>query len=252
MSESAGAKTFRERSGLRISRAAVSRVFATAIAFVATVAAFPALGAPVLGAVSVSPRTVVIGTPTLVTVKASITDSTLIPGSVNLLQVGANGVTGILGQMHDDGVNGDRAAADGIFTLITSLSSPAVSQVQLQVSAAFRGVLQRSRWPAAAVWFQVPTAPEQAVSALASALSSGDVPKAMAYVVPSPNSLRALQTFNQAQLSRLGGILRAATLTSASPDLRVFTSTFPTANGSATTRFTLVPAQNGQWVIETW
>jgi hypothetical protein len=45
--------------------------------------------------------------------------------------------------MHDDGQNGDAVAGDGIYTLRVPFNEAAIGQIQIQVSAAFRGVLRR-------------------------------------------------------------------------------------------------------------
>jgi hypothetical protein len=45
--------------------------------------------------------------------------------------------------MHDDGTNGDAVSGDGIYTLRVALNDPNIDQIQLQVSAAFRGILKR-------------------------------------------------------------------------------------------------------------
>jgi len=85
-----------------------------------------------------------VNTPTIVTFTVSITDPTLIPNSVSLLRLRAPGAQSIiLGQMHDDGKNGDAVASDRTYTLQVSLNEPATGQIQLQVSAAFRGLLKR-------------------------------------------------------------------------------------------------------------
>src|ERR1039458_9608493 len=144
--------------------------------------------APSIGTTNVSPITAIVGTPTQVTVQASITNPSLIPGSVNLLQVNLNGTTTILGTLHDDGVNGDAYAGDLVFTFVAALNEPQESQVQLQVSAAFKGVLQRVKSPIINVFFQAANAPQQAIAALAQNLVSGNTTLALNYVAPAEYS----------------------------------------------------------------
>ena len=115
------------------------------------------MGAPSIGAVRATPMTAVIGTPTEITATASITDATLIPGSVDLIQLNPNGTSTVLGTLHDDGLTGDAFAGDGVFTYVATLNQASVSQVQLEVSAAFKGVLARVKSPMS-VFFQAANA----------------------------------------------------------------------------------------------
>ncbi|MGA2599811.1 MAG: hypothetical protein ABSH09_22785 [Bryobacteraceae bacterium] len=65
-----------------------------------------------------------------------ITDPTLIAGSVNLLQLGATGAQPtILGVMQSNG--------SGIYSLQPTFNESTPGEIQLQVSAAFRGQLRR-------------------------------------------------------------------------------------------------------------
>jgi hypothetical protein len=45
--------------------------------------------------------------------------------------------------MHDDGLNGDAVAGDGIFTLQVPFNQATPGVVYLEVSAPFKGALQR-------------------------------------------------------------------------------------------------------------
>ena len=121
----------------------------------------------------------VVGTPTQITVTASISDPSPIPTGVNLLQLNANGSTTILGTLHDDGLNGDAFAGDSVFTFLVTLNEPTASQVQLQVSAAFKGVLQRVKSPIMNVFFQPADAPRQSMIALAQNLATGNISSAL-------------------------------------------------------------------------
>lgn len=97
--------------------------------------------APTITAVSATPNIIPSNASTGVTITAKITDASLIPTSVNLLQITSTGTT-ILGQLHDDGNNGDVVAGDHIYTSVQNFNLP-VGQIQLQVSAAFTGMLRR-------------------------------------------------------------------------------------------------------------
>jgi hypothetical protein len=99
------------------------------------VAPHPAI-AHTVGIASVSPLLIAVGTTSQVTFTIQITDSALITNSVNLLSVRATGTQPvILGTMQN---NGDR-----VYTLQQSFNEPATGQIQFQVSAAFKGALQR-------------------------------------------------------------------------------------------------------------
>lgn len=100
---------------------------------------------PVIGVPTALPSTLAVNTLTTVTITVPIPDPTVIPGSINLLRLGAGRTQQptILGVMHDDGQNGDAVAGDHIYTLQVSFNEPSATQIQLQVSAAFRGFLRR-------------------------------------------------------------------------------------------------------------
>jgi hypothetical protein len=103
---------------------------------------------PVVGTPTTTPSLITVNTPTTVTVTAQITDPSLITGSVNVLRLGATGTQPtILGVMHDDGLHGDAVANDGNYTLQVQLDEATPGQVQMEVSAAFRGRLQRATSP---------------------------------------------------------------------------------------------------------
>ena len=100
--------------------------------------------APTVGPATATPAYIVINTPTQVTVTVSITDPSLLPNGVNLLQTDSNGKTlSTVGVMHDDGANGDVTAGDKVFSYRLSVNQATVGQIYYRASAAFRGVLQR-------------------------------------------------------------------------------------------------------------
>src|SRR5207248_2704138 len=71
---------------------------------------------PVLGTPIVLPNTISPNHATPVTISIPIPSPLPLPGSVSLLRLsGKNGV--VLGQLHDDGENGDAVAGDGIYTI---------------------------------------------------------------------------------------------------------------------------------------
>lgn len=97
---------------------------------------------PIIGTPVATPAIIGVNAPTTVTVTSLITDSSVIPGSVALQRLDASS-SNALGYLHDDGQNGDAVAGDKIFTIQQSFNEVETGQIQLQVSAAFRGVLAR-------------------------------------------------------------------------------------------------------------
>lgn len=101
--------------------------------------------APIIGLTKASPTFTTINTPTQITVTSVITDPTVIPTGVNLTRVNDDGkATTVMGQLHDDGRNGDAVAGDKIFSYQFTVNQPTEGMVAMQVSAAFKGVLRRS------------------------------------------------------------------------------------------------------------
>jgi hypothetical protein len=98
-----------------------------------------------IGATSATPTSVSVGTATTVTVTSTIADPSLIPSSVVLQSLDSSGkVIAVLGTLHDDGLNGDAVAGDGIFTLQTTVYQTTPGNVTLRVSAGFKGSLLRA------------------------------------------------------------------------------------------------------------
>jgi hypothetical protein len=102
---------------------------------------------PTVGAATATPALITVNTPTTVTVTVQITDSRLLPNGVNLLRLNSNGSSTILGVMHDDGLNGDATGNDKTLSLNVNFDEAATGQVQLQISAAFKGQLKRTISP---------------------------------------------------------------------------------------------------------
>jgi hypothetical protein len=98
-----------------------------------------------LGTPAASPDRVTAGAATAVTFSISITDPKYSPGSANVQRLNADGsVQGVVGLLHDDGLDGDAVAGDGVFTLRTTLTETATSLPKFQVSAGFKGEIKRS------------------------------------------------------------------------------------------------------------
>jgi len=92
---------------------------------------------PIIGTPTLTPGHVIVNTPTTVTVNVPIADPTLIAASVNLLRLNATGVQpSVLGQLQGN--------ASGTYAIQVPFDEPAAGQIQLEVSAAFKGFLRRA------------------------------------------------------------------------------------------------------------
>ena len=91
------------------------------------------------------PNSVFVNTPTQVKFVADIAPNpNLIKQSVNLLRQTPSGLKAV-GIMHDDGLLGDALANDNKFTLQVSLNEANATQLGFQVSAAYKGIVQRDQ-----------------------------------------------------------------------------------------------------------
>jgi hypothetical protein len=89
-----------------------------------------------VGTATATPAIIAVNTPTQVTVTVQITDPTLIQNSVNLLLLGASGTQPtVLGVM--------QSVPNGLYSLQPVFNEPTTGQIQLEVSAAFQGLLKR-------------------------------------------------------------------------------------------------------------
>jgi hypothetical protein len=103
----------------------------------------PPSGSPSVGPLIVAPMVIPVGQPTQLITTTSITGA-VIPSGVYLQEVTATGgFVRNIGTMHDDGLNGDQMAGDGIFSLRFTVTLNTPGQLRLQASAPFTGVLRR-------------------------------------------------------------------------------------------------------------
>jgi hypothetical protein len=114
----------------------------------------PSTSTPTLGTPVVSPSIITVNTSTPVTVTVQIANPSPIPGSVNLLLLGATGTQpSIRGVMQNSG--------NGNYSLQSVFDPSSTGQLQVEVSAAFQGQIRRlvSNISAISVWqrFNDPT-----------------------------------------------------------------------------------------------
>src|SRR5271165_3960865 len=118
--------------------------------------ALPLCATPTINTPTITPLTLIVNQSTTVTAACKVNTSTgdpvLLPNGVNLVRLTAAGAAvSTIGIMHDDGINGDVTANDGIFTLQFPDNETAAGQFQLQCTAAFQGVIQRVKSPAVTI-----------------------------------------------------------------------------------------------------
>ena len=96
------------------------------------------------GIAAASPSIITLNEPSEVTITIEITDTRLIPTSVNLQRLDETGkAIAILGNLNDSGTNGDTLAGDKIFSTTYTFAEATTTPVYLRVSWALKGVLRR-------------------------------------------------------------------------------------------------------------
>lgn len=95
---------------------------------------------------TINPGAITAGVSTTVTISAMISSSTLIPSSVNIVEVDESGCKiGILGVLNDAGINGDILPGDKIFGGEIPFSESSTGIIKLQVAATFPGISGKLR-----------------------------------------------------------------------------------------------------------
>jgi len=206
-----------------------------------------------VGGTSVSPRTAIVGQPSIATVSVSIPDPAVIAGGANLLRLDSSGNATIVGVLHDDGKNGDAVAGDGVFTYQVTLNESSIGQINFQVSAAFRGSLRRVRADVEPVFVQAPNASTVAIAGLAAELASGNISAALLRFLDSDRASAALSNLTTAGQQRLANAFAAAQLVSSNGDQRVYQLPWIAPNGTILgLEVALQPNSDGNWVIVSW
>jgi hypothetical protein len=138
---------------------------AWAVLIVALVAATSSVSlAQSVGTLHASPSGIELNVPTPVTFTISANDPALIPQSVNLLRLQGSGLpAALVGAMRDDGIAGDAAAGDRVFTLRVTVTPTSTSAYVYAASVAFRGRMLRVQSQTATVAVTVPQGLEPTV-----------------------------------------------------------------------------------------
>jgi hypothetical protein len=216
----------------------------------------PAQAAFYFGSVRVSPNTVVIGTPTKISVMVSIggdslpDKNTLVPGGVTLERLQKKGPPILLGTLHDDGKNGDLSAGDFVFTFETTLKEASAGEVKLQVSARFLGQPEPVHSQILVISVEAVDSAQKSLATLARCLAAGDRSGALRFVEPGSGLYSIISTGTQDQLKFLAASYGHAKLTRSEADLKFFESPVTRHDGTVIhSEFSMVPDGKGQWVI---
>ncbi len=111
---------------------------------------------PTLSTPTVSPVYAAVNVKTQFTASCKLNtasgDPTPLAAGINLVRLTSAGAdVAVLGVMHDDGLNGDAAAGDGIFTLQFSSTETSIGSFQLQCDGAFPSQVRRVQSPVVSV-----------------------------------------------------------------------------------------------------
>lgn len=106
--------------------------------------ASPAQAQNVIASAAVTPNTASTGVTRQVVITASIPSDNYLAGSALVQRLDAAGrVLAVLGNMRDDGLEGDTAAGDRVYSLRATVLENDPGQVTYRVSAAFKGAVLR-------------------------------------------------------------------------------------------------------------
>ncbi|MDP2007951.1 MAG: choice-of-anchor X domain-containing protein, partial [Rubrivivax sp.] len=116
-----------------------------ALALLAGLVASGNAAAGAIGVLQGSPLVVSAGNATAVTFSVSITDTNYREGSGNIQRMKADGsVLSVVGNLRDDGLQGDAVAGDRIYSLRVNLQEAAAGSVSFRASAAYRNEIKRT------------------------------------------------------------------------------------------------------------
>ena len=125
--------------------ASESRVSLLVVLGALTAALSTSAYAGTVGATAITPSTAAVGIATTVTVTSVLTDPAVIPSTVVLQSLSTTGtVVAAIGNLHDDGRNGDAVANDKTYTIQTTVYQTTPGPVTFRVSVGFQGSLVRS------------------------------------------------------------------------------------------------------------
>jgi hypothetical protein len=211
-----------------------------------------ASAAPVIGQTTVSANTFFVGSTPQITVTSIITDSSVIPASVVLQRINADGSLTNIGVLHDDGLNGDVSFGDRLYSLRFPMSSTAPAAFRFRVSAAFKGQVQRVFSETIVVYAQSNIAPEQMLTQLAGEMASGDIEAALKHFSANPRNREKLSGFTPVMLASMSAGLRTATLLRSDGPTRIYAIRITNGSNSITAEIGLTQIPSGEWYVMYW
>ncbi|MCA9324997.1 hypothetical protein KDA23_02950 [Candidatus Saccharibacteria bacterium] len=212
-----------------------------------------ASAAPVIGQTQASITSFPVNTTAQITVTSVVTDPAVIPTSVMLQRLNADGSVTNLGALHDDGLDGDLSFGDRVYTLRFPLSANVPTEFRLRVSAAFKRTLRRVVSEPFSIFSQALITPEQMLTELSSELDRGDIEAALLRFSDSPHNREKLLSLTPEMLVALSEGLRTATLLRTEGPTRVYSVRITrSATQFITTEIGLTQIQSGEWYVMYW
>jgi hypothetical protein len=207
-----------------------------------------------VGLTRASPGFINTNTPTQVTFTSIINDKAVIPGTVVLERLNADGSSSVIGSLHDDGLGGDAALGDRTFTAVVSLNESIPAELRFRVAAGFSGPPARTDFSEPfSIFVRAPTVPETTLSELANDLTAGNIEAALTHFSAADRHRRLLSALSPAQRSALVAALGAARRVTSQDDMSVFEVPWQDDSGNPLSlKITLGRTRNGDWLIISW
>jgi hypothetical protein len=201
-----------------------------------------------------SPASIITNTPTQLTVTSIINDESVIPGTVMLERLNADGSSFALGSLHDDGLGGDAALGDHIFTAVVTLNESIPVELRFRVTAGFSGPPARTDFSEPfSIFAQAPSLPETTLSQLAADLAAGNIEAALTHFSAAARHRRLLSGLTPTQRTALVTALGAAHRATSQDDMTVFEVPWQDDSGNPLSlKIALGRTRTGEWVIISW
>ena len=206
-----------------------------------------------IGLTRVSPPFLQTSVQTQLEFTSIITDDALVAGSVVLERLNADGSFGFVGTLRDDGLGGDAAMGDRIFTLRTTMNEAVPGELRFRVAGTIAGPPdRRDVSEPVSVFVREPSTVQSTIAALAAALVAGDIDAALTHFSQSPRHRRVLEGLTAAQRSSLAAAFQAARLVSSQGDMRIYEVPWQDDAGPIDVKVTFAQSRQGEWLIISW
>jgi hypothetical protein len=194
-----------------------------------------------------------IGTPTTVVVTSHITATNVLPSTIQLQRLNANGTVTTIGTLRDDGLNGDAVMGDRIFSLRFTINQSTPAILTFRVSAGLVGVIRRVTSDRFDIVVRGNQTPEEMVSQLAAQLRQGDMARTLSHFSPSSANQRVLNALDPVAREGLADAFARLRLTHSEGTTRFYDMPWPIADGSPeTTRVIIKQGGLGEWLVVSW